>query len=66
MPKKKWPIWYTVCPVPETFGDYIRNLVKFSDYISKFGQFGYSLILTLLRNIVKFWLYFEIWLNFEI
>ena len=45
-------MWACLCP--KLMVTIFRNLVKFSDYISKFGQFGYSLILTLFRNIVKF------------
>ena len=28
----------TVCPVAETFGDYISKFSQFGDYNSKFGQ----------------------------
>ena len=28
----------TVCPVAETFGDYISKFSQFGDYISNFGQ----------------------------
>ena len=30
--------YHTVCPVAETFGDYISKFSQFGDYISKFGQ----------------------------
>ena len=50
----------SVCPVPETFGDYISKFSQICGYISKFGQINfnpvtkYSQILTIFRDMTKF------------
>ena len=49
-----------MCPVPETFGDYISKFSQIGGYISKFGQINfnpvtkYSQILTIFRDLTLF------------